>query len=81
MTVTYRTGRPLHPLGNLATRGCWNFLIENMNQFETSDFIDDDKFSVFIGSTHLFPESSVLSDRSFDNRDHWTKVKNVISVI
>jgi hypothetical protein len=81
MSVTFRTGRPLHPLGQVSTRGCWNFLINNMNQFETSDLIDDDKFSVCIGSTHLYPESSVLSDRSFDNRDHWTKVKNVISVI
>jgi hypothetical protein len=82
--VNYRTGRPLHPLGQIATRGCWNFL--KKKQFKTSnyDFVKDDKFSAVFEKTQLFPESSILSEEECSYKkssSHWTKLKNEISII
>lgn len=84
LMVTYRNGRPLHPLGQLSTRGCWNFI--KMKQFITSssEFVQGDKFSAIFDRTHLFPESSLLSEEhcSYKNsHHHWTKLKNQISII
>lgn len=81
--ITYRTGRPLHPLSQIATRGSWNFLLNEMNQLDTSREIDNSKFSVYIMKTNLYPESSILEiiEHSYNLKTHWTKIINKISVI
>lgn len=77
--ITYRTGRPLHPLGQVATRGSWNFLLHSLTQFQISSLVERSKFSVVFDGVHLFPESSVIDEktngRPQDHLTHWTKVR------
>jgi len=77
-TITYRKGRPLHPLGQIATRGCWNFITGKLHKFTYTHILPQDVFHVAIKNTILLPESAVLENNSISvmHVDHWTKVKN-----
>ena len=87
--IAYRTGRPLHPIGQIATRGCWNFIVNKFSQFPYSNsYINSyispsstthlETFHVSIYNTVLYPESAVIDSKSIGvhSSEHWTKVKN-----
>jgi hypothetical protein len=73
--LTLRTGRPLHPVGQMATRGSWNFIINILEQLEPA-LVDDTKiFSAKFNGVALFPENSVVYVKSYHDKNHWTKIK------
>ena len=79
--IAYRTGRPLHPIGQIATRGCWNFIVNKFSQFpyiRLSSTTPVETFHVSIYNTVLYPESAVIDSKSIGvhSSEHWTKVKN-----
>jgi hypothetical protein len=83
--IAYRTGRPLHPIGQIATRGCWNFIVNKFSQFPyVNSYISPScttplkTFHVSIYNTVLYPESAVIDSKSIGvhSSEHWTKVKN-----
>jgi len=83
--IAYRTGRPLHPIGQIATRGCWNFLVNKFSKFPyINSYINSSSttplatFHVSIYNTVLYPESAVIDSKSIGvhSSEHWTKVKN-----
>jgi hypothetical protein len=81
--ITWRHGRPLHPLGQITTRCTWNFLLNEIIQLEISQKCNKTKFSAYIYGINLYPLNSILDkkDYSYNSITHWTKIHNIISTI
>ena len=79
LEITYRTGRPLHPLGQIATRGCWNFIVNKLSRMQTRNItLPNEVFHMKINGITLLPESAVIDEKqlSVHGNTHWTKAKN-----
>lgn len=77
--ITYRTGRPLHPLGQIATRGCWNFIVNKLSKrLEHDSNVSEEVFHMKIWDVTLFPESAIIDSKELavHSKTHWTKAKN-----
>ena len=79
--ITFRTGRLLHPLSQISTRGAWNFFIAYIQDFQEVDGFRLDcgvnikKYSARFSTVSLYPESTIVNARYQLQHQpvHWTK--------